>query len=111
MTDAALPSFEWSAEDIRREGYRAIDLLTDHLASMRAGPVFNPVPAELSLAAFASAPPELGSTVDDVWHELSRRVLPVPFGDRHPRPFCFAHLSPAAPRPSGCASSSWWRWR
>src|SRR2546426_7222562 len=95
MTDAALPSFEWSAEDLRREGYRTIDLLTDHLASMRAGPVFNPVPAELSLAAFASAPPELGSTVDDVWHELSRRVLPFPFGNGHPRFFGWANSPPA----------------
>jgi aromatic-L-amino-acid/L-tryptophan decarboxylase len=91
----AVPGFEWSAEDIRRAGYRAIDLLAEHLASLRAGPVFRPVPAELSAEAFASVPPEWGTTVEDVWDALSRRVIPFPFGNGHPRFFGWVNSPPA----------------
>lgn len=95
MTAPALPTFEWSAEDIRRAGYRAIDLLAEHVASIRDGPVFRPVPAELSGAAFASVPPDSGAAVDDVWDELSRRVLQFPFGNGHPRFFGWVNSPPA----------------
>jgi aromatic-L-amino-acid decarboxylase len=54
-----------------------------------------PSTPELSAVAFGSAPPELGATVDDVWDELNRRVLPFPFGNGHPRFFGWINSPPA----------------
>src|SRR5262249_21728823 len=58
-------------------------------------PVFRPVPAEESGAAFVSVPPETGASVDEVWHELGRRVLPFPFGNGHPCFFGWVNSPPA----------------
>lgn len=36
------PKWEWSREEIKRVGYRVVDLIADHLTSLPARPVFGP---------------------------------------------------------------------
>lgn len=38
---------KWSAEEIRRVGHRVVDLIADHLTSLRNEPAFTPVPPEI----------------------------------------------------------------
>ena len=98
MTHAArdgLPPFAWSADEIRRVGYRAVDLVAEHLARLPEEPVFQPVPRALA-AAFATAPPPAhGSTPDAVLDEFARDVAPYPFGNGHPGFFGWVNSPPA----------------
>ncbi len=39
-------SFEWTAEELKRAGYRVVDMIAEHLTRLPDGPVFQPVPQE-----------------------------------------------------------------
>src|SRR3984957_20622353 len=87
--------FEWSAEEIRRVGYRAIDLIADHLVDLPAGPGFRPVPAELADALRAAPSPETGSSIDTILDDIARDVIPYPLGNGHPRFSAWVNSPPA----------------
>ena len=42
------PRWEWSAEEIRRVGYRVVDMIAQHLTTLPEKPVFRPFPAGLA---------------------------------------------------------------
>ena len=89
-------STEWSADEIRRVGYRVVDLIAQHLASMPERPVFTPVPPDL-IKQFGEAPvPQRGTTADRVLDEFARTIEPYPFGNGHPRFWGWVNSPPLA---------------
>lgn len=75
----------WSAEEIRRVGYRVVDMIAEYLGTLPEKPVFQPVPPDV-VGAIVDAPvPERGAAVDAVLDEWVERVAPYPFGNGHPR--------------------------
>src|SRR3954467_9331430 len=87
--------FEWSADEIRRVGYRAIDMIADHVATLRDAPVFRPVSADMAREAVITEPPRTGTPLDELWNEVGRRVMAHPFGNGHPRFFGWINSPPA----------------
>ena len=75
----------WSREEIQRIGYLVVDLIADHLSTIRDKPVFRPVPPELAAAFLAESAPEHCASPDDILKAFSERVEPYPFGNGHPR--------------------------
>ena len=95
--------FEWSADEIRRVGYRAIDLIADHLVDLPEGLVFRPVPAELADALRAAPPPGTGTSADTILDDVARDVMPYPLGNGHPR---FAAWVNSPPAPIGIVAAA-----
>jgi len=96
-------TFDWSAEEIRRVGYRAVDLIADHLVNLPNGPVFRPVPAELAMAFRSAPPPATGCPVDAILDDVARDVMAYPFGNGHPR---FAGWVNSPPAPIGIVAAA-----
>src|SRR5215471_8077015 len=82
----SLPSWEWSADEIRRVGYGVVDMIAEHLTTLRHKAVFQPFPPELAARYLNSEPPESGQEVDDILASFAREIQPYPFGNGHP---CF----------------------
>jgi glutamate/tyrosine decarboxylase-like PLP-dependent enzyme len=91
----AAPPFAWSADEIRRVGYRAVDLVAEHLTALPGGPAFRPVPPALADAFAAEPPPAAGESPDAVLDRFARDVAPYPFGNGHPRFFGWVNSPPA----------------
>jgi aromatic-L-amino-acid/L-tryptophan decarboxylase len=95
---SALPdgaSFTWTAEEIRRVGYRVVDLLAEHLTDLPHEPVFRPFPADLAAALLNEPAPTAGKTPDAVLADFKQQVEPYPFGNGHPRFFGWINSPPA----------------
>jgi hypothetical protein len=86
--------FEWSAEEIRRVGYRVVDWIADHLPTLPSKPVFRPFPQELTTKFLNSSPPRTGQDVDSIFGEFIEQVAPYPFGQGHPRYWGFVNPPP-----------------
>ena len=86
--------WEWPADEIRRVGYRVVDMIAEHLATLPEKPVFRPVPAELAAAWLGSEPPESGADADDVLDAFARGIEPFPFGNGHPRFYGWVNSPP-----------------
>jgi len=87
--------WNWSREEIRRVGYRVIDLIADYLTDLPDGPVFRPCPPDL-VEGFSSSPlPRSGQDVDALLDEFSATVASFPFGNGHPRFFGWVNSPPA----------------
>lgn len=83
MRNAAPPAraeraFEWTAAEIRRVGYRAVDLIAEHLTRLPDGPAFRPVPPELADALLGAPVPDEGRSADEILDEFARDVEPYP---------------------------------
>ena len=80
---------ELSADEMRRLGYRVIDLLVQHFAEMRDGPVgAKRSPGEL-LPLFAGPPPETPTDPHQLLARLEQEVFPNNLHVDHPRFFAF----------------------
>src|SRR5258708_5260522 len=89
-------SQNWTAEEIRRVGYRVVDLIAEHLSKLPEEPVFQPFPRELAGRYLdASAPPELGATADEILDQFAAEIEPYPFGNGHPRFYGWINSPPA----------------
>ncbi|MBV9183728.1 MAG: DegT/DnrJ/EryC1/StrS family aminotransferase [Acidobacteria bacterium] len=86
--------WEWSAEEIRRIGYRVVDLIATHLTSLPDRPVFRPFPAQLASKYLSSTPPELGQDADDILETFAQEIEPYPFGNGHPRFYGWVNSPP-----------------
>ena len=94
MSGAVEGEGAWSADEIRRVGYRAIDLIVEHLAGMPERPVFTAYPRALG-EHMAQAPlPTNGQSADDVLSDFARDVAPYPFGNGHPRFYGWVNSPP-----------------
>jgi aromatic-L-amino-acid decarboxylase len=94
MSDAAEGGAEWSAEEMRRVGYRAVDLIVDHLGSIRERPVFRAYPRALGDAMAVTPLPQDGQSADAVLADFARDVAPYPFGNGHPRFYGWVNSTP-----------------
>lgn len=95
MDDMAAPAANWTADEIRRVGYRAVDLIADYLAGLPEGPVFQPLPGEQADRFLETPAPSKGATADEILDEFARTVAPYPFGNGHPRFFGWVNSPPA----------------
>jgi aromatic-L-amino-acid/L-tryptophan decarboxylase len=84
----------WSADDVRRLGYRAVDIIADYLTGLPQRPVFQPYPPERARALAAEPAPTVGVSMDAVLDEFVERVAPYPFGNGHPRFFAWVNSPP-----------------
>jgi len=77
--------WEWDAVELRRHGYRVVDLVVGHLTTLPDRPVFRPYPRELAAARLSAPLPEQGRPAGELLDEIATTVLPWPLGNGHPR--------------------------
>lgn len=87
--------WEWSEDDLRRVGYRAVDIIVEHLTGLRGQPVFRPFPRDLAAAYLKADLPEEGLSADAVLDRFEKEIAPYPFGNGHPRFFGWVNPPPA----------------
>lgn len=88
--------WEWPAEEIKRIGYRVIDLIAEHLTTLPRRPVFQPFPEDLAARYLAGTPlPESGQSADEILTAFSSEIEPFPFGNGHPRFYGWVNSPPA----------------
>ena len=78
-----------SAEEMRRFGYRVIDLLVDHFANIDRGQVGAKEDPGKLVPLFAGDPPENGRDLNELLAQLEREVFPNNLHVDHPRFFAF----------------------
>jgi len=88
-------SIEWTADEIRRVGRLVVDLIADHVSRLPEGPVFHPVPPELSRELASTPPPLDPIPPDDVLRAFKENIEPYPFGNGHPRFWGWVNSPPA----------------
>lgn len=84
----------WTADDVRRTGHRVAEIVAEYLAALPDGPVFRPVPAEVSAALRAEPAPRTGTAMDALLDEFERTLAAYPFGNGHPRWFGWVNSPP-----------------
>lgn len=84
----------WSSDEIKRVGYRVIDLIAEHLSSLPSRPVFAPVPPELATAFLHDRAPQDGRDPEAILELFRSTVEPYPFGNGHPRFFGWVNSPP-----------------
>jgi glutamate/tyrosine decarboxylase-like PLP-dependent enzyme len=86
----------WPEEEIKRIGYRVVDLIAHHLASLPERPVFQPFDPDLAARYLDGSPlPESGQSPDDVLAAFASEIEPYPFGNGHPRFHGWVNSPPA----------------
>src|SRR5215471_10881851 len=85
----------WTADEIRRIGYRAVDIIAEHLTALPDEPVFTPFPADRVQSLLASPPPQDPASPDDILRLFQENVEPYPFGNGHPRFWGWVNSPPA----------------
>jgi aromatic-L-amino-acid decarboxylase len=86
--------WNWSADDVRRVGYHAVDIVAEYLSGLSQRPVFQPYPGERARALVAEPIPPCGTTMDAVLDDFVEQVAPYPFGNGHPRFFAWVNSPP-----------------
>ena len=96
MTPSKVPSeWAWSADELRRIGYRTVDIIVEHLTRLREQPVFRPFPRDLAAAYQDADPPEEGLAADVILDKFEQEIAPYPFGNGHPRFFGWVNPPPS----------------
>jgi aromatic-L-amino-acid decarboxylase len=93
MTDN--DKWNWSNNDIRRVGYRVVDLIADYLTALPDRPVFRPCPPDLIASFSEGQPPQTGESVEALLDAFQTNVASYPFGNGHPRFFGWVNSPPA----------------
>ena len=87
-----MDEFDLDPEEVRRLGHRAADIVADHVAGLRDGPVFGKVGAGAKI--FDEPLPVAGRSADEVLDAARDHVLTHPFGNSHPRFWAFINATP-----------------
>jgi glutamate/tyrosine decarboxylase-like PLP-dependent enzyme len=95
MTAVQTNKWEWSAEEIKRVGYRVVDMIAQHLTDLPQEPVFRPFPSDLASRYLNSVPPESGRESDEILAMFAREIEPYPFGNGHPKFYGWVNSPPA----------------
>jgi aromatic-L-amino-acid decarboxylase len=72
---------DWHA--LRAQGHRMLDDMFDHIAEVRARPVWRPIPAE-TRARFREELPRAGGDLGEVYREFAEHIAPYTAGNVHP---------------------------
>jgi glutamate/tyrosine decarboxylase-like PLP-dependent enzyme len=90
-------SQQWTEQEIRRFGYRVVDLIARHISTLPERPVFQPFPPELAARYLESAAaPEQGAAPDEILDQFAAEIEPYPFGNGHPRFYGWVNSPPTA---------------
>lgn len=81
--------------ELRRLGYRAVDLMVEHLSGIAAGPVFQPMTPDERLALLDQPLPAGATAPDTILDQIQGQILTHPMGNGHPRFFGWANSPPA----------------
>jgi aromatic-L-amino-acid decarboxylase len=87
---------EPDTEAFRRAAHALVDGVTDHLAKLPRGPVWQPLPDPLREQLVGLPLPERATTLDDLAATALRDVLPHPMGNGHPAFFGWINPPPSA---------------
>jgi len=79
------PQLDFSPERMREIGYRVVDVLVDHLSSLREQPVGGRGNPAALLASMNEPPPELGMEFEAVLDQVKNQVLQNSMHVNHPR--------------------------
>jgi hypothetical protein len=85
----------WTADEIRRIGYRAVDVIAEHLATLPDEPVFRPFPPDRARSLLSTPAPQDPASPDDILRLFQETVEPYPFGNGHPRFWGWVNSPPA----------------
>ena len=85
----------WTGDEIRRVGYRVVDLIAKHLTEIDDEPAFAPVPREVAERTLSTPAPADAQSADDILREFSETIEPYPFGNGHPRFWGWINSPPA----------------
>jgi len=80
---------ELDREEMRRLGYRAVDMLVEEFAEAGSKPVGRKAPREQLMAALDEPPPRQGVPLDRIFERLERDVFQNVLKVHHPRFFAF----------------------
>lgn len=83
------PELEFSPERMREIGYRVVDRLVEHLATLPEQPVGAKAEPAVLLPMFAEPAPEQGLEFETVLEQLERDVLRYSMHVNHPRFFAY----------------------
>src|SRR2546430_8616886 len=78
-----------SRDEMRKFGYRVVDLLAEHFANVRDGPVGAKADPASIISLFDRDPPEIGNDPNELLAQLQRDVLPNNLHVDHSRFFAF----------------------
>jgi aromatic-L-amino-acid/L-tryptophan decarboxylase len=84
----SLDPVDWS--DLRALGHRMVDDMFDHYATLRDGPVWQPMPGELR-GELRQRLPRGPSSAEAVYEDFQRLVRPYATGNLHPRFMGWVH--------------------
>ena len=83
-------------EEFRRLGYRAVDLLVEHFASLSRQPCRSPVPDQVRRELMDEPLPRGSADPDALLDYVASKIMRYPMGNGSPRFFAWVN-SPAAP--------------
>lgn len=86
-----MSEFDPAPEDLRHWGHLAVDAFVEHIAGLRARPVFGKVGKDAPL--YGEPVPEEGKPFPEVLEFVREHVLPRPMGNSHPRFFGFINAT------------------
>src|SRR5262249_26591568 len=87
--------WNWSNDEIRRVGYRVVDLISDYLTNLPSRPVFQPCLPDLVRSFLDVLLPKTGEDVERVLDGFNANVAEYPFGNGHAQFFGWDNSPPA----------------
>jgi len=81
-------------DELRRLGYRAVDLAVDHLAGIRDHPVYQPMTPDERARLMDAPLPKAGADPGAILDRFESEILPFPMGNGHPRFFGWVNSPP-----------------
>jgi aromatic-L-amino-acid decarboxylase len=94
MTADPVSPFAVDPAELRRLGYRAVDLMVEHLSGLAAGPVFQPMTPDERLALLEQPLPAEATAPDAILDQIQQQILSHPMGNGHPRFFGWINSPP-----------------
>jgi glutamate/tyrosine decarboxylase-like PLP-dependent enzyme len=88
LENGTLDPADWS--ELRALGHRMMDDMVDHLAGLRSGPVWRPMPDAVR-DSFKKPLPAAGADLTALYENFTANIQPYVTGNTHPRFFGWVH--------------------